>query len=154
MRQFVRSRLARARSSIMSSTMCSATRKWERWRSPNPSWRWPHSPAHRQSKLTRAAVSRAQEFEADGIGVGISARAGFDPYGASRFLTDMQRSADLKASAGGAAPRALDFLSSHPATPDRVKNALANARQLSSPGPGDRDRREYLRHINSTVYCD
>ena len=54
-----------------------------------------------KSKLTLAAFSRAQEFEADGIGVGISARAGFDPFGASRFLTDMQRNADLKASSGG-----------------------------------------------------
>ena len=49
-----------------------------------------------KSKLTLASFSRAQEFEADGIGVGISARAGFDPFGASRFLTDMQRNADLK----------------------------------------------------------
>ena len=32
-----------------------------------------------KSKLTLAAFSRAQEFEADGIGVGISARAGFRP---------------------------------------------------------------------------
>jgi predicted Zn-dependent protease len=105
-----------------------------------------------KSKLTLAAFSRAQEFEADGIGVGISARAGFDPYGASRFLTDMQRTADLKASAGGADPRALDFLSSHPATPDRVKNALANARQFSSPGPGERDRSEYLSNLDGMVY--
>ena len=62
-----------------------------------------------KSKLTLAAFSRAQEFEADGIGVGISARAGFDPYGASRFLTDMQRNADLKAAAGGADSRAAGF---------------------------------------------
>src|SRR6478672_3373398 len=96
-----------------------------------------------KSKLTLAAFSRAQEFEADGIGVGISARAGFDPYGASRFLTDMQRNADLKAS-DGAGPRGIDFLSSHPATPERVKNALANARQFSSPGRGERDHTEYL----------
>ena len=59
-----------------------------------------------KSKLTLAAFSRAQEFEADGIGVGISARAGFDPYGAARFLTDMQRNADLKAAgARSAGPR-------------------------------------------------
>lgn len=107
-----------------------------------------------KSKLTLAAFSRAQEFEADGIGVGISARAGFDPYGASRFLTDMQRSADLKASAGGADPRSLDFLSSHPATPDRVKNALSNARQFTGPGAGERDRAEYLANIDGLVYGD
>lgn len=105
-----------------------------------------------KSKLTLAAFSRAQEFEADGIGVGISARAGFDPYGASRFLTDMQRNADLKAAAGGADPRVLDFLSSHPATPDRVKNATSNARQFSGPGAGERDRNEYLGNLDGMVY--
>jgi predicted Zn-dependent protease len=105
-----------------------------------------------KSKLTLAAFSRAQEFEADGIGVGISARAGFDPYGASRFLTGMQRNADLKTAAGGADPRALDFLSSHPATPDRVKNALSNARQFSGPGAGERDHSEYLSNLDGMVY--
>ena len=39
-----------------------------------------------KTKLTMASFSRAQEFEADGIGVGLSARAHFDPFGASRFL--------------------------------------------------------------------
>ncbi len=105
-----------------------------------------------KSKLTLAAFSRAQEFEADGIGVGISARAGFDPYGASRFLTGMQRNADLKAIAGGADPRALDFLSSHPATPERVKNALTNARQFTGPGAGERDRNEYFSTIDGMIY--
>ena len=105
-----------------------------------------------KSKLTLAAFSRAQEFEADGIGVGISARAGFDPYGASRFLTDMQRNADLKGAGGGADPRMLDFLSSHPATPERVKNAISNARQFSGPGGGERDRAEYLGDLDGLVY--
>jgi predicted Zn-dependent protease len=104
-----------------------------------------------KSKLTLAAFSRAQEFEADGIGVGISARAGFDPYGASRFLSDMQRNADLKAS-DSAGPRGIDFLSSHPATPERVKNALANARQFSGPGRGERDHIEYLAALDGMVY--
>ena len=104
-----------------------------------------------KSKLALASFSRAQEFEADGIGVGISARAGFDPYGASRFLTDMQRKADLK-SAGGGDDYAPDFLSNHPSTPARVKNALANARQFSGPGNGERDRNEYLADINGMVY--
>jgi predicted Zn-dependent protease len=105
-----------------------------------------------KSKLALASFSRAQEFEADGIGVGISARAGFDPYGASRFLTDMQRNADLKASGGNSDARALDFLSTHPATPERVKNAIANARQFSGPGTGERDRAEYLADLNGVIY--
>jgi predicted Zn-dependent protease len=105
-----------------------------------------------KSKLTLASFSRAQEFEADGIGVGISARAGFDPFGASRFLTDMQRNADIKAAGGNADPRALDFLSSHPATPERVQNALANARQFSGPGNGERDRAEYLASLDGVIY--
>ena len=102
-----------------------------------------------KSKLTLAAFSRAQEFEADGIGVGISARAGFDPYGASRFLADMQRNADLKAPGGERAP---DFLTTHPATPERIKNALINARQYSSPGAGERDRDQYLGAVDGLAY--
>ena len=103
-----------------------------------------------KSKLTLASFSRAQEFEADGIGVGISARAGFDPFGASRFLTAMQRNADLKTIGGDG--RGADFLASHPATPERVKNALTNARQFSGPGAGERDRDEYLATVDGLTY--
>jgi predicted Zn-dependent protease len=105
-----------------------------------------------KSKLTIASFSRAQEFEADGIGVGIAARAGFDPFGAARFLNDMQRNADLKSPGGNADPRTVDFLSTHPATPDRVKNALANARQFSGAGNGERDRADYLAGVDGLVY--
>ncbi len=107
-----------------------------------------------KSRLTLASFSRAQEFEADGIGVGISSRAGFDSFGAARFLTAMQRNADLKnARAKGESDAQLaDFASSHPATPERVKNALSNARQFSAPGNGARDRDAYLAAIDGMVY--
>ncbi|ABD86125.1 M48 family metalloprotease [Rhodopseudomonas palustris] len=105
-----------------------------------------------KTKLTMASFSRAQEFEADGIGVGISARAQFDPYGAARFLSSMERNAALKASRASADPRSQDFLSSHPATPERVQNAQANARQYSSPDGGERDRESYLATIDGMVY--
>jgi predicted Zn-dependent protease len=107
-----------------------------------------------KSKLTLASFSRAQEFEADGIGVGIAARAGFDPFGAARLLNDMQRNAELKSPGGNPDPRAVDFLSSHPSTPDRVKNAIANARQFSGPGNGERDHADYLASLNGMVYGD
>ena len=49
-------------------------------------------------------------------------------------------------------PRAPDFLSSHPATPERIKNAQGNARQFSAPGAGERDRAAYLAGIDGLVY--
>jgi len=105
-----------------------------------------------RSKLALASFSRAQEFEADGIGVGIAARSGFDPYGAARLLTSMGHNADLRATSRGADPRSLDFLSSHPATPERVKNAETSARQLNATGSGERDKAAYLASIDGMVY--
>ena len=107
-----------------------------------------------KSKLALASFSRAQEFEADAIGIGIAARAGYDPYGAVRFLTSMEHNSALKPQQSGAInPRALDFLSSHPATPERVSNALANARQYSGPGTaGARDKVAYLSGIDGIVF--
>ena len=106
-----------------------------------------------KSKIKLASFSRAQEFEADGIGVGIAARAGYDPYGAARF-TSMGRNADLDQPqpVGGDRSRAPDFLSSHPATPERIKNAEGNARQFTTPGTAQRDRDAFLNGIDGMVY--
>jgi len=103
-----------------------------------------------KSKIALAGFSRSQELEADGIGVGIASRAGFDPYGAVRFLTAMGRNAALRPTASD--PRLADFLSSHPATPDRVKNAQANARQYMAPGSGNRDKAAYLMALDGLPY--
>ena len=46
----------------------------------------------------------------------------------------------------------MEFLSSHPATPERVANATLNARQYSAPGTGQRERTEYLRLLDGLVY--
>ncbi|MBN8983898.1 MAG: M48 family metalloprotease [Rhizobiales bacterium] len=105
-----------------------------------------------KTKLTMASFSRSQEFEADGIGVGISARAHFDPFGAARFLTAMERNAALKAGRVSIDPRSQDFLSSHPATPERVQNAQTIARQFSSPQNSERDHDAYLAAIDNMVY--
>jgi predicted Zn-dependent protease len=106
-----------------------------------------------KSKIALASFSRSQEFEADGIGVEISARAGFDPYGSERFLTSMGRHSELRpVSNSGTDSRPLDFLSSHPSTPDRVKNAVTHARQHSAPGTGERDREEHLASVDGLVF--
>ena len=113
-----------------------------------------------KSRISLASFSRGQELEADAIGVGISARAGFDPYGAERFLTTMGRQASLKSSAPG--PNATsgndhqaDFLATHPATPERISIVMANAREYASPDkPGERDRTQYLGAIDGLVFGD
>ncbi len=111
-----------------------------------------------KSKLALASFSRAQEFQADAIGIGIVARAGYDPYGAARFLTAMERNSELKPEqSGGINPAAPDFLSSHPSTPERVTQAIANARQYKPPASDSAQERQqardaYLGSIGGIVY--
>jgi predicted Zn-dependent protease len=110
-----------------------------------------------KSKLALASFSRAQEFEADAIGIGIASRAGYDPYGAVRFLSAMERNSEIKPEQSGAInPGAPDFLSSHPATPERITQALANARQFRAPADGGQDlaqaKTAYFADIDGMVY--
>lgn len=105
-----------------------------------------------KSKLTLANFSRSQEFEADRIGIEIATKAQFDPLGAARFLTSLERNAALKVAKTAIDPRAQDFLSSHPATPDRVANAEAAARQTTASVGAERDRDNYLASIDNIVY--
>jgi predicted Zn-dependent protease len=105
-----------------------------------------------RSKIALATFSRSQESEADTIGVGISAHAGFDPYGASRLLKSMGRNAELRA--GGRDTRSLDFMSSHPATPERVRNAADSARNVTGVGARSREKTAYLADISGMKYGD
>ncbi len=109
-----------------------------------------------KSKLSIATFSRGQELEADAVGVGISARAGYDPYGASRFLTAMGKYAELRAAATGAESLRdrMDFLSSHPSTPERISIAFSNARQYIAPESAERDRKTYLDSLEGVIYGD
>ena len=110
-----------------------------------------------KSKLALASFSRNQEFEADAIGVRIAARAGYDPYGAVRFLTAMEHNSQFKPEESAAInPAAPDFLSSHPATPERISNAIATARQYRAPADNGQNfaqaKATYLADINGIVY--
>lgn len=109
-----------------------------------------------RGKLSLASFSRAQELEADRIGVQTIARAGFDPYGASRFLFSMGRQAEMRVAALGQKPAqpGLDFLATHPSTPERVQLAVEAARQIGAPGVGERGRDAYLDAVDGMVYGD
>lgn len=106
-------------------------------------------------KLTIAHFSRQQEFEADRIGIKVIAKAGFDPFAASRFLSDLGKWSALRASLIGiGANDKPDMMATHPSTPERIAEAVAQARQLSAPGEGETDRDAYLAAIDGISFGD
>ena len=107
-------------------------------------------------RLSLASFSRAQEFEADRLGVANIAKAGFDPYGAARFLTSLGHSAALRASLIGQKNNSErpDILSTHPSTPERIREATLAARQIAAPDTGERGHDAYLSAINGIVFGD
>lgn len=109
-----------------------------------------------KSKIALARFSREQELEADRIGVATLGRAGYDPYGAARFLHSMGRNAALRATGfgGSAENETVDFMSSHPATPERVSLASASAQQTPVADDPERDRNRFLAAIEGMVYGD
>jgi predicted Zn-dependent protease len=102
-----------------------------------------------QSRFTMASFSRGQELEADQIGVRTLSRAGYDPYGASRFLAALGRASGARA--GNASP---DMLSTHPSTPERVSLVTQAARRADAPGLGEADRARYLAALDGIAYGD
>ncbi len=108
------------------------------------------------ARLSLARFSRQQELEADQIGVRHAARAGFDPYGAVRFLNGLSRATTFRSMMTGqqASGRGMDILSSHPSTPERIAAVTAAARQISAPGIGERDAARWLAAADGLAYGD
>jgi predicted Zn-dependent protease len=107
-----------------------------------------------RSKLRLAAFSRAQELQADQIGVRMLGEAGYDPYAAARFLDTMGAFQNFNAGDQNS-DQGLDFLSTHPSTPQRVELARMHARQFGMDGKvGDRGRDYFLAGIDGLLYGD
>lgn len=108
------------------------------------------------SKLSLAKFSRQQELTADQISVRNISRAGYDPYGAGRFLAALGRNTAFRNSGQNQNPddKRLDILSSHPQTPERIAAVTAAARQIGAPGIGERDGPRWLQAIDGIAYGD
>ncbi len=106
-----------------------------------------------QGQTTLAGFSRQQELEADEIGVRTMAAAGFDPFGAARFLTALGRNSGARLGGASGNP---DFRSTHPNTPDRIATALAAARRREADmrGRGEAERDAYLAAIEGMMFGD
>ncbi|NEU10682.1 M48 family metalloprotease [Methylobacterium sp. BTF04] len=105
-----------------------------------------------QSKFALARFSREQELEADGIGVRTLARAGYDPFGAGRFLHALNRTTAMKTGTGMAGEP--DMLATHPGTTERITLVTRAARLIGAPGLGVDERARYLAAIDGIAYGD
>ena len=76
--------------------------------------------------------TRANETEADRVGMGFLAAAGFDPYGMPDFFETMGRRASLQATSRNALP---EILQSHPVTTNRIAESRARAAQYKDVKP-------------------
>lgn len=103
-----------------------------------------------QSRFLLASFSRGQELEADEIGIRTIAKAGYDPYGAARFLASLGRQTTYSGETRPAAR--FSFLSSHPSTPQRLAAALDTARNNVSASATEADRTRYLAALNGVAY--
>ena len=106
-----------------------------------------------QSKLKIAAFSRRQELQADAIGVHMLGQAGYDPYAQARFLQTMAAYSDFS-SADPNKDQSLDFLSTHPSTPQRVELARQHAAAFGAEGVGSRGRDYFLAGIDGLLFGD
>lgn len=106
-----------------------------------------------ESRIALASFSRQQEIDADEAGVRAIAKAGFEAHGATRFLIALDRSSRMRQAIDGEGEKS-DILSTHPATPERIANAVAVARQYGAPGVGEADRGKWLQALEGTVYGD
>ncbi len=109
-----------------------------------------------QGRVAIASFSRQQELEADALSVRIIARAGYDPYGATRFLDSLGRTTAIRAQLLGVNPNAagMDITATHPAAPERLQLATLAARQIGAPGVGEAERNRYLLAIQGVTVAD
>lgn len=109
-----------------------------------------------QGRVAIASFSRQQELEADALSVRIIARAGYDPYGATRFLDSLGRTTAIRAAmlGGNASAQGMDIMATHPAAPERIQLATLAARQIGSPGMGEAERNRYLLAVQGITVAD
>ncbi|WP_319412882.1 M48 family metalloprotease [uncultured Cohaesibacter sp.] len=103
--------------------------------------------------VTLASFSQVQELEADKIGIETAYLSGLDPFAASRFLQTMGDYAQYLTGRPEEGSKS-NFLSSHPATPERIKAAIFAARRYGGPDIGTREREDYLDAIDGILFGD
>ncbi len=98
--------------------------------------------------------SRAQEYEADDLGVSYLAKAGYDPLASSTMLASLAAQSALDARSRNQDGRATpEWASTHPDPASRVARAAQKAGMTGVRG-GLRNRDVFLTALNGTMYDD
>ncbi len=102
-----------------------------------------------------ASHSRADELEADDLGIRYLARAGYDPYAQAEFLERLRAWEQLQARISGQAydPNRVGFFATHPATGERTRRAIQLAEGTETFGTR-RGREPFLAAIDGIVWGD
>lgn len=102
-----------------------------------------------------AGFSREQEFEADTLGVRYLSRGGYAPSAMSTFLAKLQAESALSAELAGkpGSTNDVNIMATHPRTQDRVREAIAAAREQGAVATDARiGKDEYLNAIDGMAY--
>lgn len=103
------------------------------------------------SQLLTLSFSRAQEIEADNLGVQYLTRAGYNPRSMATLLQSLAAQNTLDAQLQGRADAAMPaWASTHPDPASRVQNALTQA----GAATGITNRETFLRRVDGMMYGD
>jgi predicted Zn-dependent protease len=98
--------------------------------------------------------SRAQEYQADDLGVSYLAKAGYDPIASSTMLASLAAQTDLDARVQGGQQKSIPaWASTHPDPASRVVRAAQNAANSSPTGKAT-NRDAFLNALNGVLYDD
>ena len=106
------------------------------------------------AQMATLGFSRAQELQADQLGVQYLRSAGYDPLALSTMLTSLANQTTLDARLSGGDARSLpEWASTHPDPASRVRNAQSLASRAGGSG-GTRNADAFLASVDGVLYGD
>ncbi|MEO0613547.1 MAG: M48 family metalloprotease, partial [Pseudomonadota bacterium] len=103
------------------------------------------------AQLYLLSYNRNQEYEADSVGVRLLANSGYDPLAAAYFLNTLGRWSALEGQIAGR-ERPPEFLSTHPNSANRVREAAEQAQVIETTGRKEINRDRYLNLIDGLLF--
>jgi predicted Zn-dependent protease len=113
--------------------------------------------ANQAGQVVTLRYNRAQELEADALGVRYMTAAGYDPAASAAMLASLGAWSDLEATFQGrnADQRSTpSWARTHPLSSERVSRSTRAAQQTGRVGQGLRNRDQHLAAINGMIFDD